>query len=149
MARLLLATLVLAACSRSTPSSGGLVEIIAAPAMGNAATFIAEELARGGRDGVPVLVYVGATWCEPCRDFHEAAAAGALDGTLGPLRFLEFDLDRDGERLAAAGYHSDLVPLFAQPAADGKPSGRQTDGVKKGGNYVEQLAPRIRALVKP
>ena len=37
---------------------------------------------------------------------------------------------------------------FAQPAVDGKASGMQTDGVKKGGNYVEQLTPRIRALVK-
>jgi thiol-disulfide isomerase/thioredoxin len=98
---------------------------------------------------VPVLVYVGATWCEPCRDFHQAATAGSLDAALGPLRFLEFDLDRDGERLATAGYRSELVPLFARPAPNGTASGAQTDGVKKGGDYVEQLTPRIHALVQP
>lgn len=137
----------IAACSRSTPAPAGRVEILAAPATGGAAAYIAGELARGGRDGVPVLVYVGATWCEPCRDFHAAATAGTLDAALGPIRFLEFDLDRDAERLASAGYESDLVPLFAKPGADGSASGAQTDGVRKGGNYVEQLTPRIRALV--
>jgi hypothetical protein len=57
-----------------------------------------------------------------------------------------FDLDRDGERLAEAGYKSELVPLFARPGADGRASGTQTDGVKQGGRYVEQLVPRIRSL---
>ena len=150
MVRLLAVTIAIAACTRSAPApSASRVEIVAAPATGTAAAFIASEVARGNREGVPVVVYVGAVWCEPCRDFHEAATAGALDATLGPMRFVEFDLDRDGERLAAAGYRSELVPLFARPAADGTASGAQTDGVKKGGNYVEQLTPRIRALVKP
>jgi hypothetical protein len=38
------------------------------------------------------------------------------------------------------------VPLFARPLADGRASGTQTDGVRKGGKYVEQLTPRIKAL---
>ncbi len=123
------------------------VEIVAAPAHGELAPYVASEVVRGTRDGVPVLVYVGATWCEPCRDFHAAASSGALDAELGPLRVLELDLDRDGGRLAAAGYQSRLVPLFARPGADGRASGAQTDGVRTGGGYVEQLIPRIRALV--
>ena len=134
------------ACSKTAPSSR--VELVEAAPTGDAAAYIAGELARGQREGVPVLVYVGATWCEPCRDFHAAAAAGTLDAQLAPIRFLEFDLDRDGERLAAAGYRSALVPLFARPAADGRASGEQTDGVQQGGGYVEQLTPRIRALVQ-
>ena len=139
--------LALVACSRGEPvASGSKVEILTAPA-GSAATYIASEVARGARDGVPVLVYVGATWCEPCRDFHAAATAGTLDAALAPIRFLEFDLDRDGDRLAAAGYRSSFVPLFARPAPDGTASGAQTDGVKQGGAYVEQLTPRIQALV--
>jgi len=138
--------LFVVACSKREPSAR--VELVEAAAAGDAAAFIAGELARGSRDGVPVLVYVGATWCEPCRDFHAAATAGTLDAQLAPIRFLEFDLDRDGERLAAAGYRSELVPLFARPAADGRASGEQIDGVQKGGAYVEQLTPRIRALLR-
>ncbi len=142
------AVLVLVACnSQSAPVAGGRVEIIAAPATGELTTYVAGEVARGTRDQVPVLVYVGATWCEPCRDFHAAATAGTLDAALGPLRLLEFDLDRDEPQLAAAGYTSKLVPLFARPAADGKATGKQIEGVKKGADYVGQLTPRVRSLL--
>jgi hypothetical protein len=138
--------LVTIACSQSPPASRR-VELVEAPAAGGVAAYVAQEVARGTRDLVPVLVYVGATWCEPCHAFQAAAAGGTLDAALGPVRFLVFDLDRDGERLAAAGYTSGLVPLFARPTPDGRASGRQTSGVKSGGGYVEQLTPRVRALV--
>jgi thiol-disulfide isomerase/thioredoxin len=142
------AVLVLVACnSQSAPPVGGRVEIIAAPPTGELTTYIAGEVTRGTRDQVPVLVYVGATWCEPCRDFHAAATAGSLDAALGPLRLVEFDLDRDESQLAAAGYTSKLVPLFARPAADGKATGKQIEGVKKGTDYVGQLTPRVRSLL--
>jgi hypothetical protein len=141
---------VVTACSQSAPApapASPRVELVDAPATGGVAEYVAQEVARGAREQVPVLVYVGATWCEPCHEFQAAAARGTLDAALGPLRFLVFDLDRDGDRLAAAGYRSDLVPLFARPNPDGRASGTQTDGVRKGGGYVEQLTPRIRALV--
>lgn len=151
---------VLLACSEQAPvtttaqpqsqgqvsTRSGKVEIVAAPAEGGLAEFVAQEVARGGQEQVPVVVYVGATWCEPCRDFHAAAEAGTLDAALGPMRFLEFDLDRDGARLKEAGYQSRLVPLFARPLPDGRASGTQTDGVRTGGQYVEQLTPRLREL---
>jgi hypothetical protein len=130
----------------AAPPITGHVEIIEAPASGDVAPYVAHELELAARDQVPVLVYVGATWCEPCRDFHAAAERGELDAQLGAVRLLEFDLDRDGDRLEAAGYKSPLVPLFAKPAADGRASGQQTDGVRKGGQYVEQLVPRVKAL---
>jgi thiol-disulfide isomerase/thioredoxin len=162
--RAAIACLVLFACSEQAPVTGaatpsgsaqqgqvstrsGNVELVPAPAEGGLAEFVAQEVARGRSEQVPVVVYVGATWCEPCRDFHAAAAAGTLDAALGPMRFLEFDLDRDSERLKAAGYRSQLVPLFARPLPDGRASGTQTDGVQTGGRYVEQLTPRIRELL--
>ncbi len=141
------AVLLLAFACSSQSATPGRVEIVEAPATGDLATWVSGEVARGTRDHVPVLVYVGATWCEPCRDFHAAALAGRLDAALGPLRLLEHDLDRDGSFLTGAGYTSQLVPLFARPQADGKASGKQIEGVRKGGDYVEQLTPRIRALV--
>lgn len=144
-----IAILLAGACSTSSPSRGapGKVELVASPASGDLVAYVTSEVRRGDQDRVPVLVYVGATWCEPCREFHAAAMSGKLDAVLGPLRLLEFDLDRDGTRLAAAGYRSELVPLFARPRSDGSASGSQTDGVKKGHGYVDQLTPRIRALV--
>jgi hypothetical protein len=130
----------------AAPALAGHVEIVKAPESGDVAAYVKGELDIAARDKLAVLVYVGATWCEPCRDFHAAAEAGTLDPQLGALRLLEFDLDRDGDRLEAAGYKSPLVPLFARPGADGRASGQQTDGVRKGGGYVEQLVPRVRAL---
>jgi hypothetical protein len=142
----------LVACSSSTESPSptpatGKVELIEAPPNGDLATYVAGEVARGTRDHVPVLVYVGATWCDPCKAFHAAAAAGKLDAALGPLRLVEFDQDRDGTYLEAAGYTSKLVPLFARPGADGKSTGKQIEGVRKGADYVEQLTPRVRSLL--
>jgi thiol-disulfide isomerase/thioredoxin len=122
------------------------VDLLEAPA-GDVATIVKGELQRADRDGRDLLVYEGATWCEPCQRFHRAAASGALDQELGTLRLIEFDADRDGERLAAAGYTSRLIPLFAKPAPDGRSTGRQIEGSIKGEGAVAEIAPRLRALV--
>jgi hypothetical protein len=145
----LVATMWIALACQSSPVPLPRVELVDAPATGDLAAYVAQEMARGARDHVPVLVYVGAAWCEPCHAFQDAVKSGSLDATLAPLRLLVFDLDRDRDRLETAGYRSNLVPLFAGATADGRASGRQTDGVRKGGGYVEQLVPRIRALVAP
>ncbi|MBC8072021.1 MAG: hypothetical protein IAG13_27105, partial [Deltaproteobacteria bacterium] len=49
-----------------------------------------------------LLVYVGASWCEPCQRFHDAVAQGQLDRELAGIRFLEFDADVDTAALTAA-----------------------------------------------
>jgi hypothetical protein len=94
-----------------------------------------------------VVVYVGASWCEPCQRFHEAAQSGKLDTSFPGLTLLEFDLDRDRERLAAAGYVSKYIPLFALPAADGSASGKQIEGAVKGDGALAFIAPRLRVLL--
>jgi hypothetical protein len=111
---------------------------------GDVAPLVQQQL-RHGR----ILVYVGAGWCEPCRRFHEAASAGKLDAELGGLRLYEFDYDRDEPRLRAAGYVSQLIPLFAVPGADGRASGRQIEGSIKGDGAVAQILPRLKALLAP
>jgi len=147
---------LLAACDTSsappspttTPSPSGPVRLIEA-GPGDVPPLVTSALADTARNHRRLLVYVGASWCEPCQAFHAAAARGDLDATLPGLTLLEFDLDRDKNRLTAAGYTSELVPLFAVPGADGRASGRGTSGAYKGGDYVAQLAPRIQDLLKP
>ncbi len=136
-------------CSNREPARpAGKLELVAAPRTGDLAAYLAPEIASARQAGKRVIVYVGADWCEPCRELKAAAKAGQLDGSLGDLRLVEFDLDRDRARLDAAGYRSAFVPLFAVPRDDGRASGTQTDGVgKAGGTAVEQLVPRIRALI--
>jgi thiol-disulfide isomerase/thioredoxin len=133
---------VLTACQGATGPSGA-VEEVAAPATGDAAAWIAAQRAPG-KD---LVVYVGATWCEPCRRFHDAIAAHALDGKFPRLRLLEFDWDKDGDRLTAAGYASQMLPLFALPDPSGHPAGPQIEGSIKGPGAVDEITPRLAGLI--
>jgi thiol-disulfide isomerase/thioredoxin len=126
----------------------GKLEVVPAAADVEVAPLVQKELTRAHSEGRQLLVYVGATWCEPCRRFHEAAAAGQLDAALPTLRLLEFDADRDNERLAVAGYFSRYIPLFALPNADGRSSGKQIEGATKGNDAAAQLAPQLRGLLQ-
>lgn len=123
------------------------VEIIAAPADGDVQELVRRELGLAKQQGRTLLVYVGATWCEPCQRFHDAAKAGQLDASFPGLRLLELDLDRDGDRLKRAGYVSKMIPLFAVPRADGTSSGNQIEGSIKGAGAVNQISPRLSALL--
>lgn len=126
----------------------GHVEFVPAPE-GDVAALVLRELDKAKHDGKRLLVYEGATWCEPCRRFHEAAAAGRLDAELSTLRLLEFDADRDNERLAVAGYVSRFIPMFALPKPDGNFSGRLIEGSVKGDGAVDEMVPRLRGLLAP
>lgn len=137
------------AAARVNAGKGG-VEIVAAPGgdePAEAAVRREAERARGA--GRTLLVYLGAPWCEPCVRFHDAAKAGSLDAELPGLTLLEFDHDRDSERLQAAGYAWRYVPLFAKPGADGRASGRAVEGSIKGEGAVAQIVPRLRGLLAP
>lgn len=118
-----------------------------APATSDVASAIRDALARAKEDGRTLIVYVGATWCEPCQRFHHAVERGELDGAFPKLTVLAFDADRDGEALATAGYVSRLIPLFAIPNADGRASGRKIEGSVKGQAAVSEITPRLRALI--
>ncbi|HEX7671968.1 MAG TPA: thioredoxin family protein [Polyangiaceae bacterium] len=113
------------------------------------APFVAEELRRGRRSHRGVLVYVGATWCEPCQGFHRAVEQGELDELLDGVRLVEFDLDQDWDALDRAGYLSPTIPLFALPKVDGTSSEHRIEGSVKGPAAVEQnLMPRLRGFLK-
>jgi thiol-disulfide isomerase/thioredoxin len=127
--------------------SQGRVEIVDAPDEEDTAAVVRRELARAKADGRRLLVYVGATWCEPCERFHNAAKAGELDAAFPGLRLIEFDLDRDRDRLKKAGYGSKMIPLFAIPREDGTGSGAQIEGGLKGDQAVENLTGRLLRLL--
>ncbi len=135
------------AAAPSAPSRAGRVEIREAPASGDVAPLVAGELAAARADGRVLLVYVGAAWCEPCQYFHRAAAAGELDREFPALRLYEFDLDRDRERLEAAGYGSRMIPLWVAPRADGTGSPVRIAGSIKGAGAVAEITPRLADLV--
>jgi len=147
----LLIVIVLAACqsaSSAPPAPSGPVRLVE-PGPGEVAPLVTAQLAAAARDHRRVLVYVGASWCGPCKAFHAAAARGDLDAALPGLTLLVFDADLDDGRLTAAGYTSKLIPLFAVPGPDGRASGRAISGAPTGSDYVANLTPRIRTLLAP
>lgn len=131
----------------SSPAAATKVDLVAAPAGGTVEAIVQQELARARREGRKLVIYVGADWCEPCQHFHQAAAAGSLDRFFPNLRLLEFDRDRDGDRLDKAGCSSQLIPLFALPDPNGRCSQRRIFGSIKGPGAVANITPRLRALL--
>ena len=114
----------------------------------DASAVIRREAARSRTDGRSLVVYVGAVWCEPCQRFKGAAKDKQLDADFPGLRVLEFDRDRDEERLARAGCGSRLIPLFAIPDEQGRCSARRMEGSIKGPGAVDEIKPRLAALLR-
>lgn len=102
---------------------------------------------RPEADAGPLVVYVGAAWCEPCQRFHEAVVRGDLDDELAGVRFLEFDADVDGSRLAEGGYGGRLIPRFVVPDAGGRASDKRIEGGIKGDGAVAHILGRLRELL--
>jgi thiol-disulfide isomerase/thioredoxin len=129
--------------------AGGAPRFVRGPTDGAPiAPFLRQERRSALAAGNQVLVYVGATWCEPCQHFHDAVRNGQLDEVFPGLRLVEFDLDADRDALSAAGYTSRMIPLFAVPAEDGRASGRMVYGSIKGPTAVnDDLVPRLRSLL--
>ena len=143
--------LVFLACTKSAPEAPvdptATVRFVTAPVEGVVSTIMAAQLERSRAEHRRVLLYAGASWCEPCRFFHEAVDRGELVGKVGPLDLVAFDAQYDAERMLLSGYESQMIPLFALPNPDGKASGRFLEGSVKGPGAVDDLVPRLKGLL--
>ena len=148
---LIAASLVAACQTAAAPAPPpGRVEIVdAPPGTTDVAALVRQTLAITTAAQRRLIVYVGATWCEPCQQIHAAILSHRLDQTFPDLTLLEFDLDRDGKALAAAGYTSELIPLFDVPAADGRAGPRREFGGKHGIDNVQLLTTKLHRLLDP
>ncbi len=128
----------------AAPKAG--IRSVHAPA-GDVAPLVRSERARAIAEGRQLVVYVGAVWCEPCQRFHHAVDLGQLDATFPRLTLMEFDNDKDQERLDRAGYVSKYIPLFALPKEDGTASGKQVEGGIEGDGAVGFVTARLKAFL--
>lgn len=147
------ALLVVVGCTKPTPVAPAIdpnatVRFVTAPMDGVVSTIMADQLSRSKTENRRVLLYAGASWCEPCRFFHEAVDRGELIGKLGAVDLVAFDAQADAERMLMSGYESQFIPLFALPNPDGKASGRHIEGSTKGPSSVsDDLVPRLKELL--
>jgi len=125
----------------------GHVEWLNAPEGEDVASVVRREIERARKDKREFVVYVGAKWCEPCERFHHAAEEGKIDDIFPRLRVLGFDLDRDAERLAIAGYTSQMIPLFVSPNDDGTASDKRIEGSVKGEAAIGDISGRLRRIL--
>jgi thiol-disulfide isomerase/thioredoxin len=114
---------------------------------GELLAVVAAHVKQAESQGRVPLVYVGATWCEPCQHFHRAAERGDLDASFGDLAILELDANEDEARIQKAGYTSTYIPLFVLPGPDGRGTERRMAGSIKGEGAVAEIAPRLTKLL--
>ena len=105
-------------------------------------------LAQSQRQGRRLVVYVSATWCQPCERFQASLRAGQLDGYFPDLRFFKFDQDQDAARLEVAGYGGQYIPRFVVPGADGRGTAQRMEGGTKADDTVfTSIGPRLQAML--
>jgi hypothetical protein len=109
--------------------------------------YLQRELEAARSDGRSVLVYVGASWCEPCTRFHDALASGALDSELRGARMLELDHDVHERFLRETECGSKMIPLFAKVTEQGTCSSARWEGGIKGEGAVGYLLPKVKELL--
>jgi len=140
------------AAAPAAPTSAPKPEFVH-PEPGEIPEVVLTALQSATADGRQLVVYIGASWCEPCQAFHDALERGELDGELAGVRFLEFDSDEDGDQLRAAGYGGRLIPRFVTPGLDGRAGDHRMEGGIKGAgavaNIMERLTPLLARAKRP
>ena len=145
-------TLALALVSTSgcTPKSEHknvpAADLVLAPA-GDVKDAVFTAMIDAKKEGRRLIVYVGASWCEPCEVFLGALREGGLPPSLADLRVLKFDSDVDADRLSRAGYGGQMIPRFVAPNEDGTGSARRFEGAIKGPEAIGSIVPRLEAIL--
>jgi thiol-disulfide isomerase/thioredoxin len=142
------ATSTTTSTSTSTSATSSGPKLMSASQDTDALTAIRTERLKAKADGRVLVVYVSATWCEPCKRFKEELSSGRLDERLSKVTLLAFDADKDLDRLGAAGYTFKFVPFVALPGADGRPSDSQ-EATGKGSSAWRELLGKLDAWQAP
>jgi thiol-disulfide isomerase/thioredoxin len=128
--------------AEASAAAGGHVKVVEATQDSDALSLIRTRRLEAKAESRVLVVYVGATWCEPCKKFKAEVQSGRLDDRLGKVTLLAFDADKDGDRLGASGYTYKFVPFVALPAADGRPADTQ-EATGKGGQAWRELLGKL------
>ena len=113
----------------------------------NVAQAVQKEAKQADSDGKVLVVYVGAVWCKPCKEFDEAAKRDDFGAELNHVRLMKFDWDRHQSPLNRANYGSQYLPLFVMPGGDGKGTDKRFFGSRyKGQKGIDDLKKRLAEL---
>lgn len=102
------------------PPAVAAIRLFDAPEEGDLFATIRAARLRASESDRVLVVYVGASWCPPCKRFHDAIKSHSLDDKLAGFDFLYLDMDVVKDKIVETGYASKYIPFFALPKADGK-----------------------------
>lgn len=142
-------SLVLAACQPGGGAKSGAgkrAELVSA-GPGAIAPLLQLAADQARTDARRLVVYVGASWCEPCRYFLDAVAADALPDRFSDLRFIKFDFDVDERRLQEAGLGGQMLPRFVLIGPQGQATDRSFEGSIKGPQAIDDLIAKLDTLL--
>jgi thiol-disulfide isomerase/thioredoxin len=100
-----------------------------------------QEAARAAK-GAPV-VYVGATWCGPCKAYKASLSDPKMKQAHVPVQILELDADKHPNTLQWAGITPNGVPHWEMVDSGGKSIGKTIDGSAWEANTVDNMAPAL------
>ncbi|HCH64302.1 MAG: hypothetical protein CL927_10715 [Deltaproteobacteria bacterium] len=96
----------------------------------------------GSVKGVPV-VYVGATWCGPCKVYKGSLNDKAMIRAHLPVHIIELDADKHPTILEALSIAPEGIPHWEMVDRTGATTGRNIDGRAWQDNTVANMAPSL------
>ena len=125
----------------STPSQTVSWTTIAA----NDEAHTAVQTAAAGAKGVPI-VYVGATWCGPCKVYKASLSDPRMVQAHRPVHIIELDADQHASTLQKLSISPSGVPHWEMVDPSGHSVGKHIDGSAWADNTVENMAPALSAF---
>ena len=108
------------AAGSGTPEAVPAIRMFEATEQGDLFATIRAARLRAVEGKRVLVVYVGASWCPPCKRFHEAIQNHSLDEKLAGFDFLYLDMDIVKDKIVETGYASKYIPFFFFFSGDGK-----------------------------
>ena len=154
---LLVPLLILVACDdgkASTESPDGDTKAEAKPAAeawskvaagASLAGKIKARVADAEKAKLKPVVYVGATWCEPCLAIKKHRDDPRMKEAFTGVAIIEVDMDQwKSEQFAELNMKPSAIPVFYAVGSDGKATGKEIDGGAWGDNIPENMAPPLK-----
>jgi thiol-disulfide isomerase/thioredoxin len=111
---------------------------------GSLASAVKAEVAKAQATGKKPVVYIGATWCPPCKAIKKFKADKQMVTAFEGAHIIELDVDDwSAADLAGLGYKANAVPVFIAVDKEGKAKGPTIDGGAWGDNIPANMAPPL------
>ena len=104
-------------------------------------------LAQARKERKPLVLYLGAVWCAPCKQVEAYRSSAAGQAALAKIQLVPYDVDTPAGKLVEARYPGGGLPRFVAVDFSGRELAR-TEGWSSDGGHPELFAVMSAALEK-